>query len=375
MGIIRALLAFAVVFAHSPWNGGVALVGGRNAVQLFYVISGFLIAHVLRTNTNYRNPLRFYANRALRIYPAYYIVLLFSLGPALLTQSPLLEFIRNAGVGAKTLLLLANVAIFGQDWVMFGAVEDGALILTADFSQAKTPLYLGLVIPQAWTLGVELTFYAIAPFLLRRNSWILIALILSFAVRGWLFYVGIGTHDPWSYRFFPAELSLFLLGALANRIGVDKWQRLLSTSENVRGASVLATATLCIVICTYFFVPISETIKTISLMTVFSILLPLVFLYRPKGSWDKFLGDLSYPVYISHIFVILVIGVIVRRLSWHPSAALITAMNLIFSVVFATLLNQILERPLERLRTRVRLGRSALGTAGDLPLTAQSQRQ
>jgi peptidoglycan/LPS O-acetylase OafA/YrhL len=44
MGTLRTLLAISVVFAHSF---GFVFVGGRNAVQLFYMISGFLISFVI----------------------------------------------------------------------------------------------------------------------------------------------------------------------------------------------------------------------------------------------------------------------------------------------------------------------------------------
>jgi len=356
MGLIRALLAFTVVFAHSPWNDGVALVGGRNAVQLFYVISGFLIAHVLRTNATYLNPISFYANRALRIYPTYYVVLLLSLGPALLTNSPFLDFTRHAGATATTLLTIANVTIFGQDWAMFGQVVGGDLSLAIDFTQADTPLYRGLIIPQAWTLGVELTFYLLAPFLLKRSSVIVAALVLSLTARAWLFHVGIGATDPWSYRFFPAELSLFLLGALANRWGLAVWRQTLPNPQRLAQASALAVATLAALICAYSMVPLPEAVKTVALIGIFVILLPLTFLHRPRGRWDRWLGELSYPVYIGHILMILVVGIVLRRLQWQMDAAALTLFNLALSIAFASLLNLLLERPLERLRARVRRG-------------------
>jgi peptidoglycan/LPS O-acetylase OafA/YrhL len=44
MGMLRTIFAISVVFVHSY---GHVFVGGRNAVQLFYIISGFLISYVL----------------------------------------------------------------------------------------------------------------------------------------------------------------------------------------------------------------------------------------------------------------------------------------------------------------------------------------
>ena len=44
MGILRTLLALSVVLDHLGGGATNQLVGGRLAVQLFYVISGFLIS-------------------------------------------------------------------------------------------------------------------------------------------------------------------------------------------------------------------------------------------------------------------------------------------------------------------------------------------
>jgi len=62
MGTLRTLFAIAVVFAHSLGN---LLVGGRYAVQLFYMISGFLISYVLFERKTYPNIKSFYINRYL----------------------------------------------------------------------------------------------------------------------------------------------------------------------------------------------------------------------------------------------------------------------------------------------------------------------
>lgn len=355
MGLIRVLLALSVVFAHSPWNNGSALVGGRNAVQLFYMISGFLITHVLSTNKNYSSPIRFYVNRGLRIYPTYYVVALLSLIPALRPHTQFSDFYHQAGATAGSLVAMSNALIFGQDWAMFGAVHDGVLSFAVDFKQSSPPLFTGLLIPQAWTLGLELTFYLIAPFLLRSNAAIVAALVLSLIVRAYLMFAGIGTVDPWSYRFFPAELSLFLIGALANRFGLPIWKRVLERSGRrlVLSASV---ATMSLLILIYAAVPLSEAVKTIGLMAIFAVLLPLTFLYQSGSKLDKRLGDLSYPIYIGHILMILLVGAAWRGLHLGPNTAAITLANIVAAIAFAFVLNRSLERPIERLRSKVRRG-------------------
>ena len=72
MGILRTLLALSVVLDHLGGGATNQLVGGRLAVQLFYVISGFLISYVLTGTDRYQGATgHFYANRLLRLFPVY----------------------------------------------------------------------------------------------------------------------------------------------------------------------------------------------------------------------------------------------------------------------------------------------------------------
>jgi len=73
MGNNRLHSRFIVVFAHThPIL--MFFVGGRNAVQMFYMISGFLISYrFCSTRLAYRNPAVFWVNRALRLYRPYYL--------------------------------------------------------------------------------------------------------------------------------------------------------------------------------------------------------------------------------------------------------------------------------------------------------------
>src|SRR5215472_9343580 len=75
MGTLRLLLALAVVANHSGCFGGsYCLMRGGLAVQLFYVISGLLIALILHEKYDRSKTWLFYSNRALRIYVPYLFV-------------------------------------------------------------------------------------------------------------------------------------------------------------------------------------------------------------------------------------------------------------------------------------------------------------
>lgn len=355
MGFLRTFLAITVVFAHSPWNDGLIFVGGQNAVQLFYIISGFLIAHIIRTNPAYGDPSRFYLNRALRLYPIYFVVAIITLGARLLTSPKFFDFYHDIPIAAAAMLMFSNLFLFGQDCLMFAGVSNSGVVFTTDFLQSDYHLYTGLLVPQAWTLGVELSFYVLAPFILRNKALLFLLLAASLAVRCALIAWGPGANDPWTYRFFPAELSLFIFGALANQFLLPFWIKFLESTKEV-ALPASATIFLIVLFASYFLIPVEENIKRIALYLIFLILLPLAFLYQTASRFDKAIGELSYPIYIGHMLVTMTFGAWAERQGITANLA-ITLGNVTLSIGFAYLLNRFVGSPVERIRENIRSAR------------------
>ena len=355
MGTLRTLFAIAVVFAHTH---GFVLVGGKNAVQLFYMISGFLISYVLVERKTYSSIRSFYINRYLRLYPIYFLVALLSLlvfvfAAAIGKDVVFFQVYRDAPVAANILLVISNATIFFQDWVMFSAVEQKQLVFSADFFISEVVLYPGLLVPQAWTLGVELAFYVIAPFVLARRRILLLLLALSIALRVYLLYIGLGKSDPWTYRFFPAELALFLLGALAHQILLPFYRKTLPGGGILDAFASLSTYILIAVTLVYWLIPVRETIKTIFLFSVFLLLMPLTFEFQSRRRWDKWIGDLSYPIYISHMLIIFIVSLVLGRFG-SVDKLLVSATVVVLTVGFSIVLNIFVGGPVESLRSRFR---------------------
>ena len=77
MGLIRFLLASMVVLFHTSSIFGYHPMTGNVAVQCFYIISGFYMTLILNEKyTGRKSNTLFYTNRALKIYPIYFTVLI-----------------------------------------------------------------------------------------------------------------------------------------------------------------------------------------------------------------------------------------------------------------------------------------------------------
>jgi peptidoglycan/LPS O-acetylase OafA/YrhL len=116
-------------------------VGGRNAVQLFYMISGFLIAFVIVEKKAYKSTLDFYLNRYLRLYPIYIVIavltLLFYLSVELLSgNAKFFSQFHEYPTQAKIILIFSNITLFFQDWMLFLAIEAKNLYLPQIFQKA-----------------------------------------------------------------------------------------------------------------------------------------------------------------------------------------------------------------------------------------------
>jgi peptidoglycan/LPS O-acetylase OafA/YrhL len=358
MGSLRFLLAIVVVCSHV---GIGFLVGPRLAVQVFYTVSGFLIAFILDTVKAYKNPRRFYENRALRLYPLYFTVALLCL--------ILSFFLRGQDFGlfdwrlfsalprsAQFFLAIVNVTIVGQDWVMFSGIDHGHLAFVSNFRLSELPLHQFLLIDQAWTLGLEISFYAIAPFILRRTRWLAGLFVLSCIARGVGFALGFRI-DPWSYRFFPFELSLFLLGSLSYKIYARFNLKTICSRRVPQFWFCLGTM---IVLGSFSLMPKPGISASLILFLWIFVALPFLFHFQQNHSFDALAGDLSYPIYIGHMFVLIVLLSLRGAGARYFGALFAQKLPFAFVVIvasigFAILLKIAVADPVEQIRRRMRV--------------------
>jgi peptidoglycan/LPS O-acetylase OafA/YrhL len=321
MGVFRLLLALSVMTGHM----GKSILGFHQlspdvAVQCFYIISGFYMALILTEKYNRPGDYGiFIRQRFLRIYPTYAIIVaLIMLVEATVRNSASfncwdgwIKYGPHLTLLTGTLMVLTNLLIIGQDWLLFFAVNPhtGALYFTPNFRTEDIPCYVFLFCRPSWSLGVELVFYAMAPFLVRQRLKLQVAVLLaSVAVRVAL---QMGFHlsdDPWSYRFFPSQLAYFMVGSLGYQAYRCYGPHLAAFLTSKRWLIWVFWLSMF----TYGRLPGSSEVRADCFLLATTIMVPLLFSTFCNSSWDRAVGELSYPLYLMHFLVLYLLDPI-----WH----------------------------------------------------------
>jgi len=315
MGIIRVLLSVSVVITHTGLLWGYNIANGMVAVQIFYIFSGFYMFLIL--SNRYKSIGNFFKSRALRLYPIYFCItfltfclmcLWFLFGGSSMF-SGFADIWRVASLPTRFFAIVANSCLFFQDTFLFLAVNPhtGGLYFTSNSLQEPMPLHKLLLVPQAWSLGVELTFYLFAPFLVKRKT-ITLVLIAGASISLRLILAGMGfDKDPWSYRFFPFELALFLFGGIGYRI----YERIKHSKKTSIFAPFVTILTLSSLFA-FQFLHIKGNYILLYYMAI-ALAVPFVFHMTKDSFLDRKIGDLSYPIYISHILVAIIFLAFIQR--------------------------------------------------------------
>jgi peptidoglycan/LPS O-acetylase OafA/YrhL len=341
MGLVRLLLALAVLLSHIP-TATVHFIGGGTAVQAFFIVSGFYMSLVL--SGKYRDTRTFWTNRLLRLAPAYFATMLIA-GIALAgwsltaTATPQIFTTAFSNPASAAILAFENFFIVGQHWLYwFKFAPDGGLYFDPSGGLPTATANVGwqaLIVPQSWSLSIELFFYALVPWLARLRAGTLISLAAASIALRLLGYVLPVDYGLWQGRLFSTALFLFLFGMLAHRAlpHIQTWP-----------IAVLLTG-FALLVAVIIFLPLvplpAEALRWIVYAAV-AFGTPMAFSLTRNNMFDRWIGELSYPIYLSQLFTVA----LVLTMGWPwPSW---TAILLTFALSAAIL--TLIERPVDRWR-------------------------
>lgn len=187
-------------------------------------------------------------------------------------------------------VVASNLLLFGQDWLYFFHQNQAGYFLPGIAQSYETLPARFAIAGVSWTLGLECTFYLLAPFFVRMRIFSILTIIfLLIMIRNYFIPQGI---DPFQYRFFPFELPLFLSGMIAYRvyekIKVEKKWRYI----------YLALFPIAFLL--------MQNIQFCGLNQIYQIIIyaiPGLFWITKNIRIDTLIGEFSYPIYLSHYFI------------------------------------------------------------------------
>ena len=353
---LRGLMTIGVILSHyfGELRHGLPVTMGWIAVDMFFVLSGFLIGKLILDKQEHANFfVVFYVRRFCRIIPAYMLTVLL--------LSAILLYVPGKWLDTDVEFPLWSYLSFNQPFFMIGTGTIGNHWLAP-----------------TWTLAFEEHFYLLAPALIvfTPRRWlvpVLLAITVSAVVlRTAIFEFGV-LGDMAALVLLPARADLIVcgvLGAIAVRNAAIDWSKLIPAMRFVPALSLLA-AILAHLVDHKFFDVISPLLIAIGC----SAYLLCIFLGTPEAIRYRsrvlqFFGNNGYCLYLTHLPVLgMMHGIFLGSPPdiETPAQWLVTVTALPVCVLVGWGMTKLIEEPLTAYGRRWRWStdkRSSASTAG-----------
>ncbi|NEP16074.1 MAG: acyltransferase [Leptolyngbya sp. SIO4C1] len=338
-------VAFLLVFVSHAGLGH--LIPGGFGVTIFFFLSGYLITTLLRReyarseSIDFKN---FYMRRILRIWPPFYLVLILAAVASYLANPEAGITFQSIGAFLAQSLHIANYYIIG-------------------FGSQGMPLGSNVY----WSLAVEEHFYLIFPLLYvlllksgikaRKQAWVLWGICFLVLIWRCILVFSMGADSDRIAYGTDTRLDSILFGcalAVSGNPMLDKQNQVSERSLKYFLFPLGITLILCSLLyrSESFRDTLRYSIQGIALYPVFiaAIRCPDWWVFRALNwGWVRFLGILTYSLYLVHFTVIESIS-----LSF-PQLGLLTigVLSLLITLILSYAIYQLVELPANQLKRKV----------------------
>ena len=346
---IRAVAIAGVVLLHTvPFAAG-----GYIGVEVFFVLSGFLITTLLVREVEATGSVQrvvFFARRALRLVPGMLVLLALSVVLASLTGS------NNGGLPLAQ--AVPAVLFYGGNWVEAMGLGLGYLSHT-------------------WSLAIEVQFYVVWPLLIaalaKRVDAVKLLAIATVALVG--LRAGLTPLAPSAGNlavWTTSKLDCLLIGAMLALL-LARHPTLVTRAMGAPWIGYAAGSTVIGVGVLLSVVDSPERWSDYGLTTVVAVATAIVIahvLVHPTGSISAGLGTrpmagigrVSYGIYLYHWPIVAWVG----PQAWSATTQLVVEYTLVAACVAASWV--LIEQPALRLRRHVVRSRDAASEVGSTPI-------
>jgi exopolysaccharide production protein ExoZ len=322
---LRAIAALLVVVYHAfdMWGGridssapGVGWTNGAAGVDIFFIISGFVMVVSSRRIISQPHAWwTFIQDRIVRIVPLYW----------LLTTAKLLIVFFFADLALRSSLDFDFVA---QSYLFFPVVDGAG--------------HFRPLLPVGWTLTYEFLFYALFALALGLRVDALRVLIPGLGLFVFVALFRTESWPAWTILFNTIVIE-FIFGVMLAKVALRAWLP----------STVVAVCLLTVGSALILIVPeSSEKLRALTWgVPALAIVASAVSLESRLAAalprWLLMLGDASYSIYLTHGFVLPVLGLLFVYFHWTglPAEALMVLGSLVASSMVGTAVYTFLEKP------------------------------
>lgn len=333
---LRGIAVIMVMMVHStelsstsyfPESIRKFISSGVYGVQLFFIISAFTLFYTLslekKTNAD------FYLRRFFRIAPAYYIAILF-------------------------------YSFYNNNWSI-------GTILNFAFLHGFAPKSINSIVPGGWSIGIEMFFYLMVPFLFKYINTLnksLMFLSFSLLFKAFCFYLlklslfsDIAADGSFIYFWFPNQLPVFAIGFILYFYVEDHsidLQQIYKSLCFLIGLMLLAIFTENPLFSTHI-------IAAAVFATLIAMLAKLDYQTWLENRVFLFIGKVSYSAYLCQYGVIFLLRDLLHLTNIFPSNSSSSYANFIYNfilfavvtVITAYLSYLIIEKPFQKIGRRL----------------------